>query len=103
MTPSTTTATEMARRNTEIVLTAMRELFIEKDLTALDRYWAERAPRHRPAWLWREARRQLPGGWLEEWDRKISAEIEVSVRRMDQIDYTPWSTPWRPTGQADHD
>ncbi|MFB6741535.1 hypothetical protein ACFCXC_01485 [Streptomyces microflavus] len=32
---------DRARRNTETVLTAMRELFEEKDLTALDRYWAE--------------------------------------------------------------
>ncbi|MGW7352074.1 nuclear transport factor 2 family protein [Streptomyces sp. NPDC054784] len=36
------------RRNTEIVLTAMRELFHEKDLTALDRYWAEPYTQHSP-------------------------------------------------------
>ncbi len=39
---------ERARRNTEIVLTAMRELFAEKDLTALDRYWAEPYVQHSP-------------------------------------------------------
>ncbi|QHY99694.1 hypothetical protein SSPS47_31850 [Streptomyces sp. S4.7] len=33
--------TEQARRNTEIVLTAMRQLFKEKDVTARDRYWAD--------------------------------------------------------------
>jgi predicted SnoaL-like aldol condensation-catalyzing enzyme len=48
MTPSTVTETDLARRNTEIVLTAMRELFTEKDLTALDRYWAEPYVQHSP-------------------------------------------------------
>jgi flavin reductase (DIM6/NTAB) family NADH-FMN oxidoreductase RutF len=43
-----------------------------------------------PLW-WRDARREIPREWLEEWDRKISAEIEVSQRQMDRIDYTPWS------------
>ncbi|MGW0982255.1 nuclear transport factor 2 family protein [Streptomyces xiamenensis] len=42
------TAADQARRNTGIVLTAMRELFGEKELTALDRYWAEPYVRHRP-------------------------------------------------------
>ncbi|MFJ6510566.1 nuclear transport factor 2 family protein [Streptomyces sp. NPDC091406] len=41
-------AADEARRNTEIVLTAMRELFTEKDLTALDRYWAEPYVQHSP-------------------------------------------------------
>ncbi|MFE6697696.1 nuclear transport factor 2 family protein [Streptomyces sp. NPDC057718] len=41
-------AADEARRNTEIVLTAMRELFAEKDLTALDRYWAEPYVQHSP-------------------------------------------------------
>jgi predicted SnoaL-like aldol condensation-catalyzing enzyme len=35
-------------RNTEIVLTAMRELFAEKDPTAVDRYWAEPYVQHNP-------------------------------------------------------
>ena len=43
-----------------------------------------------PLW-WHDARRELPEEWREEWDRKISAEIQVSRRQMDQIDYTPWS------------
>ncbi|GAA1072894.1 nuclear transport factor 2 family protein [Nocardiopsis metallicus] len=48
MTHSTVTETDLARRNTEIVLTAMRELFIDKDLSALDRYWAEPYVQHSP-------------------------------------------------------
>ena len=51
-----------------------------------------------PLW-WRDARRLLPGDWLAEWDRKISAEIEISSRRMDLIDYTPW----KPIEQGDHE
>jgi flavin reductase (DIM6/NTAB) family NADH-FMN oxidoreductase RutF len=42
-----------------------------------------------PLW-WRDARRRLPPEWLEEWDRKIIATIEVSQRKMDDIDYTAW-------------
>jgi hypothetical protein len=42
-----------------------------------------------PLW-WRDARRLLPTEWMDEWDRKITAEIEVSTERMDQIDYSPW-------------
>lgn len=34
--------------NTEIVLTAMRELFAEKDVSAVDRYWAEPYVQHNP-------------------------------------------------------
>ena len=43
----------------------------------------------KPLW-WRDARRELPREWLEEWDRKISAAIKVSEQQMDHIDYTPW-------------
>ncbi|MFJ9917814.1 nuclear transport factor 2 family protein [Streptomyces rubiginosohelvolus] len=42
------TDNEQARRNIDIVTTAMRELFVEKDLTALDRYWAEPYVQHSP-------------------------------------------------------
>ncbi|MFJ8967124.1 nuclear transport factor 2 family protein [Lentzea sp. NPDC102401] len=48
MTMAANTATDQAQRNTEIVLTAMRELFAEKDLTALDRYWSEPYVQHSP-------------------------------------------------------
>lgn len=47
------TAADQAQRNTEIVLTAMRELFKEKDVTALDRHWAEPYVQHSP---------QMPSG-----------------------------------------
>ncbi|XUT62801.1 nuclear transport factor 2 family protein [Streptomyces sp. G9] len=47
------TDNNQARRNIDIVTTAMRELFVEKDLTALDRYWAEPYVQHSP---------QLPDG-----------------------------------------
>ncbi|MFF2183799.1 nuclear transport factor 2 family protein [Streptomyces sp. NPDC058155] len=47
------TVADQAQRNTEIVLTAMRELFTEKDITALDRYWAEPYVQHSP---------QMPSG-----------------------------------------
>lgn len=47
------TAADQAQRNTEIVLTAMRELFKEKGVTALDRYWAEPYVQHSP---------QMPSG-----------------------------------------
>lgn len=50
---NTATGSDQAERNTEIVLTAMRELFAEKDLTALDRYWGEPYVQHSP---------QLPDG-----------------------------------------
>ncbi|MBK3590583.1 nuclear transport factor 2 family protein, partial [Streptomyces sp. MBT57] len=40
------TDNDQARRNIDIVTTAMRELFVEKDLTALDRYWAEPYVQH---------------------------------------------------------
>ncbi|MFD4002329.1 nuclear transport factor 2 family protein [Streptomyces rubiginosohelvolus] len=47
------TDNDQARSNIDIVTTAMRELFVEKDLTALDRYWAEPYVQHSP---------QLPDG-----------------------------------------
>lgn len=47
------TDNDQARRNIDIVTNAMRELFVEKDLTALDRYWAEPYVQHSP---------QLPDG-----------------------------------------
>ncbi len=47
------TDNDQARLNIDIVTTAMRELFMEKDLTALDRYWAEPYVQHSP---------QLPDG-----------------------------------------
>ncbi|MEV0894044.1 nuclear transport factor 2 family protein [Promicromonospora sp. MEB111] len=50
---TTVTEDDQAKRNTQIVLTAMRELFAEKDLTALERYWAEPYVQHSP---------QLPDG-----------------------------------------
>ncbi|MFG3160170.1 nuclear transport factor 2 family protein [Streptomyces sp. NPDC048232] len=37
-----------AEGNVGIVLTAMRELFADKDLTAIDRYWAEPYIQHSP-------------------------------------------------------
>ncbi|MEU8217210.1 nuclear transport factor 2 family protein [Micromonospora taraxaci] len=48
MTQHPVTQDDQAQRNTEIVLTAMRELFAEKDLTAIDRYWAEPYVQHSP-------------------------------------------------------
>ena len=50
-----------------------------------------------PLW-WREARRRLPAQWMEEWDRKIAGEIEVSKPRMNQIDPTSDFTPWKKDG-----
>ena len=40
---------------------------------------------------WREARNLIPAEWNEAWETKIGAEIEVSRRRMDDIDYAAWS------------
>ena len=42
-----------------------------------------------PLW-WRDARRQLPASFMEEWDRKIGKEIEDSITRMEQIVLSPW-------------
>ena len=44
---------------------------------------------------WRDARREIPAEWNEEWNRKITGEIEVSKQRMPNIDLKPWL----PTGQ----
>jgi hypothetical protein len=43
---------------------------------------------------WRDARREIPAAWNEEWDRKISREIEVSKQLMPNVDFKPW----QPTG-----
>jgi flavin reductase (DIM6/NTAB) family NADH-FMN oxidoreductase RutF len=43
-----------------------------------------------PLW-WRYARTVIPDQWAQEWDRKIKAEIELSMKRMKSIDYTPWN------------
>ena len=50
-----------------------------------------------PLW-WREARRRLPAQWMEEWDRKIAGEIELSKLRMNQINLTPDFAPWKKDG-----
>lgn len=42
-------ARELERRNTETVLRAMRELFVEGDVSAVDRYWAEPYVQHSPS------------------------------------------------------
>ena len=39
---------------------------------------------------WRDARREIPAAWNEEWNRKISGEIEVSKQRMPDVDFKPW-------------
>jgi predicted SnoaL-like aldol condensation-catalyzing enzyme len=54
MTQYPATQGDQAKRNTGIVLTATRELFAEKDLGAIDRYWAEPYVRHSP---------QIPNGF----------------------------------------
>ncbi|MBR8740786.1 nuclear transport factor 2 family protein [Nocardiopsis sp. MG754419] len=48
MTDHSIAESDQAERNTEIVVTAMRELFVDQDLTALDRYWAEPYVQHSP-------------------------------------------------------
>ena len=45
-----------------------------------------------PLW-WREARRMIPDAWNEEWDRKITAEIELSRKRMTEVNLAPWPRP----------
>ena len=40
---------------------------------------------------WREARRLIPQEWNDAWDARISKEIEISMERMDQIDFSPWT------------
>jgi flavin reductase (DIM6/NTAB) family NADH-FMN oxidoreductase RutF len=48
-----------------------------------------------PLW-WRDARREMPVEWNEEWDRKIPGEIEISIQRMPNINYEPWNPGSRP-------
>ena len=48
--------------------------------------------------LWRDARRRLPAEWMEEWDRKISGEIELSKPRMNQIDPSSDPSRWNQDG-----
>ncbi len=48
-----------------------------------------------PLW-WRNARRLLPLEWAAEWDRRIAAEIQVSLGRMDHIQRDPWQPPQAP-------
>ena len=42
------------------------------------------------ALMWADARASLPAEWLEEWERKVRGEIQVSLSRMDAIDRAPW-------------
>lgn len=42
------------------------------------------------ALTWADARASLPAEWLEEWERKVRVEIQVSLSRMDAIDRAPW-------------
>ena len=43
-----------------------------------------------PLW-WRDARREIPAQWNQEWDRKVQGEIEISIQRMPNIHYAPWN------------
>ena len=49
-----------------------------------------------PLW-WRDARREIPAEWNEEWDRKIKGEIAISIERMRNIEYAPWKPHSRST------
>ncbi len=42
-----------------------------------------------PLW-WRDAQKMLPAEVIQEWDRKIGRERELSASLMDNIDFTPW-------------
>ena len=42
-----------------------------------------------PLW-WRDARREIPAQWNQDWDQKIKEEIEISIQRMPTIQYAPW-------------
>ena len=42
-----------------------------------------------PLW-WRDARREIPAQWNQEWDQKIQGEIEISMQRMPNIQYGSW-------------
>ena len=39
---------------------------------------------------WREARRLIPKEWNDAWEDRISAEIEISRRKMDHLDDAAW-------------
>lgn len=43
------------------------------------------------ALTWAHARTALPREWLEEWERKVEREVQVSLSRMGTIDRTPWT------------
>jgi flavin reductase (DIM6/NTAB) family NADH-FMN oxidoreductase RutF len=43
-----------------------------------------------PLW-WPQARRVLPADWNQEWDTRITQQIQKSRQRMERIDYTPWN------------
>ncbi len=46
---------------------------------------------------WRDARPRLPQRWADEWDRKIAAEVDVSLASMGRVDPSAWSDseqPW---------
>ena len=42
---------------------------------------------------WRDARPRLPQRWADEWDRKITGEVEVSLASMGQVDPAAWANP----------
>ena len=44
-----------------------------------------------PLW-WPHARTVIPTRWMEQWDRKIKSEIELSTKNMRNIDYTSWKS-----------
>ena len=52
--------------------------------------------RGEPLW-WRDARREIPAQWNQEWDQKIKGEIEISIQRMPSIDYGSWKPRSRST------
>ena len=47
-----------------------------------------------PLW-WRDAQKMLPAEVIQEWDRKIGRERELSASLMDNIDFTPWRAETR--------
>ncbi len=53
---------------------------------------AEVSSNDSPLW-WRDARRRLPADWMEEWDRKIAGEIDISKTLMSRIDLNIRFTP----------
>ena len=40
---------------------------------------------------WREARPRLPQRWADEWDRKITGEISVSLDTMGRVNPGAWA------------